>query len=65
MTRNVFNNYICENIRKGLAGEIKEDEIFLNEEKGDSHPFITKTAMIDEQIRDEDVDSEFPYPGYY
>ena len=26
---------------------------------------ITKTAMIDEQIRDEDVDSEFPYPGYY
>ena len=26
---------------------------------------ITKTAMIDEQIRDEDVDFEFPYPGYY
>lgn len=39
MTRNVFNNYICESIRKGLAGEIKEDEIFLKEEKGDSHPF--------------------------
>ena len=39
MTREEFNNYICESIRKGLAGEIKEDEIFLKEEKGDSHPF--------------------------
>jgi len=39
MTRNVFINYICERVKKGLAGEIKEDEIFLKEEKGDSHPF--------------------------